>query len=211
MDKSVTSYVVDVLTKKLERYGVVVFYNPAGDIRAVLGELPPEVAVVEFGGSYLRVKFDAEMRFARLRQGFTLADSLLIYVNAPAVVAKEDDPLLEYSLAGTAYSETLRSLARKALGGRFTREQVDGLFDAPSPPGLAELDRWGEADAVDAAERVDRDDVGMVQLGHGRGLGLEACQVGRLGQEVGAEHFQRHRPIQANLSGQVYLAHPAAA
>lgn len=150
MDKSVTSYVVDVLTKKLERYGVVVFYNPAGDIRAVLGELPPEVAVVEFGGSYLRVKFDAEMRFARLRQGFTLADSLLIYVNAPAVVAKEDDPLLEYSLAGTAYSETLRSLARKALGGRFTREQVDGLFDAPSPPGLAELDRWGEADAVDA-------------------------------------------------------------
>ncbi len=149
-ERPVTTHIVDTLTKKLERYGVVVFYNPAGDMREALTNLPPEVAVVGFGGSYLQVKLAAEERFSRLRQDFSLSDSLLIYVNAPAVADKEDDPLLEYALAGTAYSETLRSLARKALEGRFSREQVEALFDAPSPPTLADLDRWGATEAVDA-------------------------------------------------------------
>ena len=148
-NKPITAYIASTLIKKLERYGVVVFYNPSGDMREALGALPPAVQVIKFTGSYLQVKFEAEERFDRLRQGFTLADSLLIYVNAPAVAAKEDDPLLEYALTGTAFNETLRSLARRALEGRFTRDQVEALFDAPSPPTLADLDRWGATESVE--------------------------------------------------------------
>lgn len=149
MTKPVTSYIADTLTRKLERYGAVVFYNPLGDMRDVLDALPPEVQVITFEGSYLQIKFGAEERFARLRQSFTLSESLLIYVDAPPIAAKEDDPLLEYALAGTAFNETLRSLSRKALEGRMTRQQVDALFEAPTPPSLADLDRWGATEAVD--------------------------------------------------------------
>ncbi len=48
---------------------------------------------------------------------------------------------------------------------------------------------------------------GWFKPGHGGGLGLEPAEVGRVVEHVGAEDFERHRPIQADLAGEVDLAH----
>ena len=67
-----------------------------------------------------------------------------------------------------------------------------------------------EADVIDMAERVDLDDVRVVQLGHRPRLGLEPLQIRRLGEEVGAEDLEGHRPVQAELPRQVDIPHPPA-
>ena len=50
-----------------------------------------------------------------------------------------------------------------------------------------------EPHAVDRPEGVDVDDVGVVELGDRRGLGLEPAEVGRLSEEVGAEYLEGDR------------------
>lgn len=149
-DRPVSSYIATTLQKKLERYGVVLFYNPAGDMRSALDLLPADVQIIDYQGSYLRVKLEAEARFSRLRSGFSLADTLLIYIPVQPFSQPQNDPLLEYALAGTKYNHSLQAVARQALEGRVTREQVDALFAATEPPSLATLDTWGARDEVDS-------------------------------------------------------------
>lgn len=150
MDQPVTQHLVETLTKKLERYGVVVFYNPAGDMREALQHLPESVQVLAFDGSYLKLKLEAEARFSALRQHFGLEDSLLLYVPEAPVRPAERDPLLEYTLAGTAFDHSLEAVTRAALKERFTDEQIAGLFEAQRRPSLADLDRWGAQETVDS-------------------------------------------------------------
>ena len=68
-----------------------------------------------------------------------------------------------------------------------------------------------EGDAVDLLNRVDRDDVGMIELGGGARLALEALPaVGVAGQFAG-QHLQRDAPLELGVFGEVHLAHAALA
>ncbi|MDZ7703656.1 MAG: PglZ domain-containing protein [Trueperaceae bacterium] len=149
-DRPVSSYIATTLQKKLERYGVVLFYDPALDMRSALDMLPQDVQIIDYQGSYLRVKLEAEMRFSQLRPGFSLEDTLLIYIPERPFSQPQNDPLLEYALAGTKYNHSLQAVTRQALEGRVTREQVDALFAAAEPPSLAALDSWGAREEVDS-------------------------------------------------------------
>ena len=52
---------------------------------------------------------------------------------------------------------------------------------------------------------------GWLSLAAGPGLGLEPAEVGRVGQQVGAEHLEGDRAVEADLAGEIDLAHPAPA
>ncbi len=77
------------------------------------------------------------------------------------------------------------------------------------PPALG--DRLGQRLALDelhgvvvhaalAADRIDRDDVGVVELGGGQGLGLEPPELGRVHRRRERQHLQRHATVQANAA-----------
>ncbi len=66
-------------------------------------------------------------------------------------------------------------------------------------------------DAALAAHRVNRDDVGVVELGGGQGLGLEAAKLGRVHGRREREHFQRHAAVQGTLHRLVHHPHAAPA
>jgi hypothetical protein len=55
---------------------------------------------------------------------------------------------------------------------------------------------------------VDRDDVGVVQLGGGTGLLLEAGPARRVGEPVGREDLDRHLAPEPRVPGAVDLPHP---
>ena len=61
------------------------------------------------------------------------------------------------------------------------------------------------------ADVVQRADVGVVELGDGAGLALEAGAELRAGRQVGGQHLDRHVAAQAGVVGAVDLAHPARA
>ena len=65
--------------------------------------------------------------------------------------------------------------------------------------------------AVDAADLVNRDDVGVDELGGGLGLVMEAADVGLVAGERAAEHLDCHLPTERKLLGQIDFRHPAAA
>ena len=55
-------------------------------------------------------------------------------------------------------------------------------------------------DAALAADGIDRDDVGVVELGGGQGLGLEPPELGRVHGRREREHLERHPAVQANAA-----------
>ena len=61
------------------------------------------------------------------------------------------------------------------------------------------------------AHRVDRDDVGVAQLGGGLGLAGEALPDVRLKGELRREDLDGNPPLEPFVAGAVYHAHPAAA
>ena len=56
----------------------------------------------------------------------------------------------------------------------------------------------------------DRDDAGMVEVGGRLGLGVEAFDVGVVGELTGEDHLERDRPIEAHLPRLEYDAHSPA-
>jgi hypothetical protein len=59
------------------------------------------------------------------------------------------------------------------------------------------------------ADVVERADVGMVEVGDGAGLALEAGADLRAGREVGRQHLDCDIAAQAGIAGPIDLAHPA--
>src|SRR5262249_43288752 len=57
-----------------------------------------------------------------------------------------------------------------------------------------------EAHVLNVAEHIHMDDVRVIQAGDGGGLGLEPAEVERVVEHLGAEHLERHRPVQADLA-----------
>ncbi len=100
---------------------------------------------------------------------------------------------------------------------RYRRQQVCG-----QPEVAAEaLQLLGQAAAFDElhaevvqslvlADLVDWDNVGMVEMGGGLGLALEALHVLVGGQLSGEDHLKGHGSVEADLAGLVDDAHAAA-
>jgi hypothetical protein len=105
--------------------------------------------------------------------------------------------------------------------GHCPGQQPDGLGGgarrlraAGDPPGeAATLDEFQreEGEAVVLADLKDLHDVGVLELGHGFRLGMEAGQL--LGPDVGARqhHLDGDQPVQPTVSGLVDDAHASPA
>ena len=59
------------------------------------------------------------------------------------------------------------------------------------------------------ADFVDGDDVRMIQRGGGFRFGAEAMDLGSRGKPAGADHFQRHGAMEAELPREIHDAHAA--
>ena len=66
-------------------------------------------------------------------------------------------------------------------------------------------------DAALAAHRINRDDVSVVELGGGQGLGLEPPELGRVHGRREREHLERHPAVQGTLHRLVDHPHAPAA
>ena len=66
-------------------------------------------------------------------------------------------------------------------------------------------------DAALAADGINRDDVGVVELGGGQGLGLEPPELGRVHRRRERQHLERHPAVQGTLHRLVDHPHAAAA
>ena len=60
------------------------------------------------------------------------------------------------------------------------------------------------------ADLVDRHDPGMIEIGGRLGLGVEAADVGLVGELAGEDHLERDGPVEADLPGLEDDAHAAA-
>src|SRR5579884_3703069 len=67
------------------------------------------------------------------------------------------------------------------------------------------------ANVLVLADLVDRYDVGMVQLGSGAGLAVEALTKSDVAEGVSRQHLQGDAPAQRHLFGLIDDAHAAAA
>ena len=89
--------------------------------------------------------------------------------------------------------------------------RVEALADH-APVNLLTLDVLHRevVDALDPADLVNRDDVGVAEAGHGAGLALEGLAKGQDVAALAREDLHRHDPIEVELASLVDDPHPAA-
>ena len=66
-------------------------------------------------------------------------------------------------------------------------------------------------DAALATNGINRDDVGVVELGGRQGLGLEPPELSRVHRRRKREHLERHPTVQGTLHSLIDHPHAAAA
>ena len=122
-----------------------------------------------------------------------------------AVSAGSGDPPRDRRVGGFSGAETAPSGGRRRLlhSPSFGDRLGQGLP-------LDEL-HGVVVDAALAADRINRDDVGVVELGGGQGLGLEPPELGRVHGRREREHLQRHPAVQRTLHRLVHHPHAPAA
>ena len=138
----VVQHLIDeILTKKIRKYGVVVWYDPPGAFREVVNGLSIErVQVICLKGSYYRLRHEAEAVFGRLdRNSIAGEEGLLVYVDRPPL-DKHSDVLLGLEKAGTRFDWSLGAVVREALKGSVPREILDSWL-ANDKLRLADVDQ----------------------------------------------------------------------
>jgi hypothetical protein len=124
--------VEEILTKKVRKYGVVVWYDPAQAFEAVAEGLSIErTKVVRWQGSFYRLRHEAEEVFQKLDRGsVAVEEGIVIYVNAQPP-DKQIDVLLGLEKAGTRFDWSLAAVARDALKNLVSRETLDSWLSNP--------------------------------------------------------------------------------
>ncbi|WP_374713553.1 PglZ domain-containing protein [Symbiobacterium terraclitae] len=138
----VSQYVAQLVRRKLDQHLVLVWYDPTRVFAELVDhlDLPPGTRLARFAGSYFELRAEAEEYFARMtRTAGRPAAPLLVYVPA-APLPRQIDPLLGLAAAGGVLKETIVTLAREALRGRYSESDLDDLLSNPNLS-LAELDR----------------------------------------------------------------------
>ena len=110
----------------------------------------------------------------------------------------------------------LRRVAERAAG--LGQEPADLRRGEPPPlrqdggerPAPEELHHEVD-DPPRAADPVDRDDVGVLQLGGGAGLALEALDELGVERQREGQHLDRHLALELAILGPIHQRHPAPA
>src|SRR5450432_544079 len=89
-------------------------------------------------------------------------------------------------------------LSRKSPGGNYTIKRLP--FDQL---------HGQEMDAIRFLDRVDGDNIGMVELRERLGLTTKTRQPLRILPHVGGQYFERHVASELGVGGAIYLAHAA--
>lgn len=138
----VTRHLVDeILTKKVRKYGVVVWYDAARAFEPVANGLSIErTRVVRWQGSYYRLRHEAEEIFRTLDRGSVAVEQgIVVYVNAQPL-DKQLDVLLGLEKAGIRFDWSLAAVARDALKNQVARETLDSWLSNPKLR-LEDIDR----------------------------------------------------------------------
>lgn len=110
------------LSRKVERYGIVVWEDPDRQYAGVVEDVVPTGVILHrWNGSWYRLRREIE----GLVSG-SEPPRLVVY-QPVASPSREEDPLAEVREAGTVFRLRLGTLVREALGGRLTEARVDEL------------------------------------------------------------------------------------
>ncbi len=159
---SVSDYVRRAVLERLERNGILVWYDRERAFEAVAAVLPNDrIRLVSASESTLDARRLADAMFQGLPQGIAEAEQLLIYVARPRPVEDHRlrDPFEVYARIGGTFgdreSEELESLACQALPDRAA--EIRRLFRAGRPTLLTldELDNARRYPLVKQALGVD--------------------------------------------------------
>jgi hypothetical protein len=135
-------YIARQLGERVNRRGIVVWYDPRGEFRPFIAEARRElaggVALLGLpGGDVQPQLFEYEGSFLAIRaavEPFVSQDNpqpVIVYV--PDVERdRRTSLLLELELAGDCYEPALKSLARNVLRQKYTDGIVDELLNAPA-------------------------------------------------------------------------------
>lgn len=105
------------VSRKLERYGVVIWDDPEGAYRSNLEKVAPATATIcSFKGSWYEIRREVEP----LLSGET-PPTLLVYVSAKR---PDPDPLEELRAIGSSFRIRLPTLLKQALAGKFTEQRI---------------------------------------------------------------------------------------
>ena len=95
---------------------------------------------------------------------------------------------------------------------------LDDLLDGKAARGNAVFQRLPldqfhgqKMDAVGFLDRVERDDVRVVEGGDGAGFALEARQAFRIARHFGRQHLESDVTAEFGVGGAIHLAHAAGA
>ena len=118
-------YLQNLLTRKVETYGLVVWDDPHLEYEAVARELcPPDTRFERWEGSWYRLRRTIEPLISGLKP-----PRLIVYlpVETPP---REEDPLAEAREAGTVFKLRLATLIKEALGKVLTAGRIEELTAA---------------------------------------------------------------------------------
>lgn len=140
----ISQYILNRVNRLLDEHRVVVWYDPGRKFDSLLEHLAgDETRVIRFTGSYYRLLAEAEELFDRYDQtNLPAMPRLLLYIPATPLDG-HIDVLMEISMAGEVFKESLPTLARLALRDRIPRARLEQLLSGDQLT-LADLDRLAE-------------------------------------------------------------------
>ena len=123
----VTDYLIELVKKNLDNHGVVIWYDPKNQYRAVAEKLMEDVPVLFYDKSYFEIRYNLEPYLdARERE------KVLVYV--PEEHDEVESPLIEAECYGTFIKPGARGrntrlaiIARNALKGIFDPDYIAGF------------------------------------------------------------------------------------
>ena len=116
---AVREHLAEVIRKKVDAHGTVVWEDPEREYADVAETVPPGATFVRWDGSWYALRRELE----ELVNGPT-APRLVIY---QPIETPREDPLAEIRQAGTVLRHRLGTLVRDALAGTFTQNRIAEL------------------------------------------------------------------------------------
>ncbi len=140
----VRDHLADLVIRKVERYGVVIWDDPKAAYREVVEIIKPRGATLcVFDGSWYALRHQVEPLLSESKP-----PSLLVYL--PASRPPAPDPLEELRVIGTSYRIRLPTLLKQALKGQLTEKRIAQIGKQCSTLPQAEAALEGSASEVDA-------------------------------------------------------------
>lgn len=118
----IRDYLVAQVSRKLERYGVVIWDDPEGAYRSILEKVVPVTTTTcSFKGSWYEMRREVEPLLSD-----KTPPSLLVYVSEKK---PDPDPLEELRAIGSPFRIRLPTLLKKALAGEFTEQRINDIAE----------------------------------------------------------------------------------